>query len=128
VAFTSGLLDGRDHVGLPFGPHTVSWLAHRARVGLHRAFVSLHRHDAVKPPSACQAARANLGAYVRVALSHHDTTRVSAHLECCRQCAVTYLEMVDVVTRPRPRRPPPHHHRSWAGDCTILPSATTPHA
>ena len=79
-------------------PNAVSQLAHRAREGLRQAFVSMHVHDAGEPRSACQATRANLGAYIRAGLSSRDAARVSAHLECCRPCTAIYLELVEVDT------------------------------
>jgi RNA polymerase sigma factor (sigma-70 family) len=79
-------------------PNAVSQLAHRAREGLRQAFVSMHVHDAGEPRSACQATRANLGAYIRAGLSRRDAARVSAHLECCRPCLAIYLELVEVDT------------------------------
>jgi hypothetical protein len=103
VTVAAGLIDGRDDAGLPFG-HAAVELAFRAREGLRRTFISKQLRDAIQPRSACQTARENLGAYVRVRLSNRDTTRVSAHLECCGQCTTTYLELVDVVSRPRPAR------------------------
>ena len=81
---------------LGLSPNAVSQLAHRAREGLRQAFVSMHVHDAGEPRSACQAARANLGAYVRAGLSGREAARVSAHLECCRPCTGIYLELVEV--------------------------------
>ena len=82
-------------------PNAVSQLAHRAREGLRQAFVSMHVHDAGEPRSACQATRANLGAYIRAGLSSRDAARVSAHLECCRPCTAIYLELVEVDTNLR---------------------------
>ena len=79
-------------------PNAVSQLAHRAREGLRQAFVSMHVHDAGEPRSACQATRANLGAYIRAGLSSREAARVSAHLECCRPCTAIYLELVEVDT------------------------------
>ena len=78
--------------------NAVSQLAHRAREGLRQAFVSMHVHDAGEPRSACQATRANLGAYIRAGLSSREAARVSAHLECCRPCTAIYLELVEVDT------------------------------
>jgi hypothetical protein len=49
---------------------------------------------------SCQAARASLRAYVRADLSNGEAHRVSAHLECCRDCRVTYLELIDDDTAP----------------------------
>ena len=83
---------------LGLSPNAVSQLAHRAREGLRQAFVSMHVHDAGEPRSACQATRANLGAYIRAGLSSRDAARVSAHLECCRPCTAIYLELVEVDT------------------------------
>ena len=83
---------------LGLSPNAVSQLAHRAREGLRQAFVSMHVHDAGEPRSACQATRANLGAYIRAGLSSREAARVSAHLECCRPCTAIYLELVEVDT------------------------------
>jgi RNA polymerase sigma factor (sigma-70 family) len=77
-------------------PNAVSQLAHRAREGLREAFVSMHVQDSGESPAACQATRANLGAYIRGGLSNRDAARVSAHLECCRPCTGIYLELVEV--------------------------------
>ncbi|MDX6371433.1 MAG: hypothetical protein QOD98_421 [Nocardioidaceae bacterium] len=79
-------------------PNAVSQLAHRAREGLRQSFVSMHVQDAGEPRSACQATRANLGAYIRAGLSSREAARVSAHLECCRPCTAIYLELVEVDT------------------------------
>ena len=79
-------------------PNAVSQLAHRAREGLRQAFVSMHVHDQGEPRSACQATRANLGAYIRAGLSNREAARVSAHLECCRPCTAIYLELIEVDT------------------------------
>jgi hypothetical protein len=114
VTIAAGLIDGRDDGGLPFSYAAVQ-LAFRARAGLRRTFISQRLLDAGEPRPACRAARANLGAYVRVALSHGDTTRVSAHLECCPQCTATYLELVDVVSRPRPARSPSPQRQARGG-------------
>jgi hypothetical protein len=115
VTIAAGLIDGRDDGGLPFSDAAVQ-LAFRAHAALRRTFISKRVLDAGQPRPACRAARANLGAYVRVALSSRDTTRVSAHLECCPRCTATYLELVDVVSRPRsPRsRTPQHRASGWS--------------
>ena len=83
---------------LGLSPNAVSQLAHRAREGLRQAFVSMHVQDTGEPRSACQATRANLGAYIRAGLSAREASRVSAHLECCRPCTAIYLELVEVDT------------------------------
>ncbi len=83
---------------LGLSPNAVSQLAHRAREGLRQAFVSMHVQDTGEPRSACQATRANLGAYIRAGLSAREASRVSAHLECCRSCTAIYLELVEVDT------------------------------
>ncbi len=81
---------------LGISANAVSQLAHRAREGLRQAFVSMHVHDTGDPRTACQATRANLGAYIRAGLSRREAARVSAHLECCRPCTAIYLELVEV--------------------------------
>jgi RNA polymerase sigma factor (sigma-70 family) len=83
---------------LGLSPNGVSQLAHRAREGLRQAFVSMHVQDVGEPRSACQATRANLGAYIRAGLSAREANRVSAHLECCRPCTGIYLELLEVDT------------------------------
>jgi hypothetical protein len=115
VTIAAGLIDGRGDGGLPFG-YTAVQLAFRARAALRRTFISERVLDAGEPRPACRTARANLGAYVRVALSSRDTTRVSAHLECCPRCTATYLELVDVVSRPRSpgSRSPQRRARDWS--------------
>jgi len=81
---------------LGVSPNAVSALSHRAREGLREAFVSMHVQDAVGCRPACQATRANLGAYIRASLSNREARRVSAHLECCRPCTAVYLELIEV--------------------------------
>jgi hypothetical protein len=39
---------------------------------------------------ACEATRADLGAYFRAELTGIRAKRVSVHLECCRACTAIY--------------------------------------
>ena len=79
---------------LGMSANAVAALAYRAREGLRQAFLTMHVEDAGN--EACATARANLGAYVRGALSHRDATKLAAHLEGCRPCTAIYLELVEV--------------------------------
>jgi anti-sigma factor RsiW len=57
---------------------------------------------AVRP--ACQSARSSLRDYVRAGLPNAAAHRVSAHLECCRDCSAAYLDLVEGRRGPRGRR------------------------
>jgi RNA polymerase sigma factor (sigma-70 family) len=81
---------------LGLSANAVSQLAHRAREGLRQAFVSMHVQESGDAREACQTTRANLGAYIRAGLSGRESSRVSAHLECCRPCTAIYLELLEV--------------------------------
>ena len=44
---------------------------------------------------ACQATRANLGAYLHDRLSNREANRLSEHLDCCWPCISIYLELIE---------------------------------
>src|ERR1700712_2923798 len=79
---------------LGMSANSVSALAYRAREGLRQAFLNMHAGDLVN--ETCRETNDLMGGYVRRGLARRDTTRVQSHLEHCRHCAATYLELEEV--------------------------------
>lgn len=111
---------------LGVSPNAVSQLAHRAREGLRQAFVSMHVQEGTAAPAACQAARANFGAYIRSGLSRRESQRVAEHLGSCRECTGIYLELVEVDRDLRAFLAPLILGGAAAGYLGATPLAATP--
>jgi RNA polymerase sigma factor (sigma-70 family) len=79
---------------LGMSPNSVSALAYRAREGLRQAFLSAHLADT--GDADCRWTGEHLGGYVRDGLAKRDSTKVKAHLDTCRSCTATYLELTEV--------------------------------
>ncbi len=79
---------------LGMSANSVSALAYRAREGLRQAFLTMHAAEITD--SECVRTRELLGGYVRSALSRRDSAHVRDHLEGCRRCTATYLELDQV--------------------------------
>ncbi|MEY2444573.1 MAG: hypothetical protein QOE00_1153, partial [Ilumatobacteraceae bacterium] len=81
---------------LGMAPNAVAALAYRAREGLRQAFLQAH----LQTPRdlACRECAAQLGAYVRDALSDRDRRKVDAHLSECASCRALLAELCDTNT------------------------------
>lgn len=79
---------------LGMSANSVSALAYRAREGLRQAFLTMHLSDI--SDAECRWVNEHLGAYVRKGLSKRDNAKVAAHLDECRRCTATYLELTEV--------------------------------
>ena len=79
---------------LGMSANSVSALAYRAREGLRQAFLNMHSGDLADVE--CRQTHDLLGGYVRRGLARRDTTRVEDHLQGCRRCTATYLELEEV--------------------------------
>ncbi|MBV9829998.1 MAG: sigma-70 family RNA polymerase sigma factor, partial [Marmoricola sp.] len=79
---------------LGMSPNSVSALAYRAREGLRQAFLTMHTGELAE--DECRDTHAMLGSYVRRGLARRDAARVQEHLDRCRRCASTYLELEEV--------------------------------
>src|SRR3954468_13146640 len=79
---------------LGMSANSVSALAYRAREGLRQAFLNMHSGDLAD--GECQQTHELLGGYVRRGLARRDTIRVDDHLQECRHCTATYLELEEV--------------------------------
>ncbi len=79
---------------LGMSANSVSALAYRAREGLRQAFLTMHLSDT--SDTECRWVNEHLGAFVRKGLSKRDATKVQKHLDGCRRCSATYLELDDV--------------------------------
>ena len=79
---------------LGMSANSVSALAYRAREGLRQAFLNMHSGSLANDD--CRQTHELLGGYVRRGLARRDTSRVQSHLQHCRHCAATYLELEEV--------------------------------
>src|SRR3954454_24176152 len=79
---------------LGMSANSVSALAYRAREGLRQAYLTMHLADISDPN--CQWVNEHLGAFVRNGLSKREASRVQEHLDGCRRCTATYLELTEV--------------------------------
>src|SRR3954447_16216690 len=79
---------------LGMSPNSVSALAYRAREGLRQAFLTMHISDLTE--TDCRWVNEHLGAFIRKGLSKRDSVRVQEHLDGCRRCTATYLELTEV--------------------------------
>jgi RNA polymerase sigma factor (sigma-70 family) len=79
---------------LGMSANSVSALAYRAREGLRQAFLNEHAQETSE--KTCKEIQPLLGAHVRGALSKRDSAKVEDHMDGCRKCTATYLELADV--------------------------------
>ena len=79
---------------LGMSANSVSALAYRAREGLRQAFLAAHLADT--PPSDCRWVLEHLGGHVRKGLARRESAKVQVHLDDCRRCTATYLELCEV--------------------------------
>src|SRR3954470_11619453 len=79
---------------LGMSANSVSALAYRAREGLRQAFLTMHISDLTE--SDCRWVNEHLGAFIRKGLSKRDAAKVQDHLDGCRRCTATCLELDDV--------------------------------
>src|SRR3954452_23025311 len=79
---------------LGMSPNSVSALAYRAREGLRQAFLSAHLADTSQ--SECRWVLEHLSGHVRRGLARRESTKVQEHLDGCRTCTATYLELTEV--------------------------------
>ena len=79
---------------LGMSANSVSALAYRAREGLRQAFLNMHTGNLADDD--CRETHDLLGGYVRRGLARRDTLHVEEHLDHCRRCTATYLELEEV--------------------------------
>jgi DNA-directed RNA polymerase specialized sigma24 family protein len=88
--------DSPDDVAPLFGLSGIGFAAleRRARDSLRQAYLEMHIARVTRQDCILIAGR--LGAFVRFALSAHETDQVSAHLGDCDECRTSYAELADL--------------------------------